>query len=90
MIISTLKQYLAEIEAIERRKPEDKQRKIPNLTDISKATDIHYTTISRLANNRSKRLDFKTAEKIINYIRSLGFDMQLHNLIAFKISEEKV
>ncbi len=88
MIISTLKQYLAEIEATERQKPEHKQRKVPNLTDISKATDIHYTTISRLANNRSKRLDYKTAGKIINYIRLLGFNMQLCHLIEFRPNEE--
>lgn len=86
MIISTLKQYLAEIEAYERQKPQEAQRKVPNLTDISKATDIHYTTISRIANNRAKRLDYKTAVRIISYVRSLGFDMQLNDLIDFRES----
>lgn len=89
MIISTLKQYLAEIEAIERQKPEVQQRKVPNLSEISRETGIHYTTISKMANNRAKRLDFQTAIKIIKYVRSLGHDMQLHHLIALRIDDSK-
>ena len=88
-IISTLKQYLAELEAIERSKPIEKQKKIPNLSEISRETGIHYTTISKLANNRAKRLDFKTAVRIIEYVRSLGHDMKLHDLIALRLDKQK-
>jgi len=88
MIISTLKEYLARIDAFEKQKPEEERRQVPNLTDISKATDIHYTTISRIANNRAKRLDYKTAVKIIDYIRSLGFEMELNDLIDYRSKDE--
>ena len=84
MIVSKLKQYLATLEVEQSVRPEGERLKVPSLTDISKATDIHYTSISKIANNRAKRLDYTTAGRIIGYIRSLGHPMSIANLVEFE------
>lgn len=84
MIVSKLKQFLVGLEVRESAKPKDARRKVPSLSDISRGTGISYPSISKLANNRAKRLDLNSAEKIIRYVRSLGFLMRVSDLIEFE------
>ena len=84
MIVSKLKLFLIGLEVKEAAKPESERCKVPNLSDISKGTGINYPSISKLANNRAKRLDFRSADKIIRYVRSRGFHMSVCDLIEFE------
>lgn len=80
MIVSKLKQYLASLEEQEFKRG----RKAPNLSDIHRGSGVSYATISRLANNKSKRLDYATASRIISYMRSQGYKMRIGDIVEFE------
>ena len=90
VVVCTLKQYLEKIDAIEKQKPIIKRRHVPTIKDISAELGMYYTTISRIANNKVRRLDYRTAAKIIKVLRNRGFDMQISDLInCIEIETEK-
>jgi hypothetical protein len=84
MVHINLKPYLEELQVRQAGKSAEQRRSVPTLSEISKDAQIHYTTLSRMANYHTKRLDFKTAEKIIRAVRGRGFDMQMSDLITFR------
>ena len=83
MIRIRLKSYLEDLRSIENRKPKENQRQVPSLADIARQNSIHYTSISRFANNRTKRIDFDALDGIIKSIRFYGFPMTISDLIDF-------
>jgi len=83
MVYIRLKEYLKELEKVESLK-EGIRLQVPTIADISRDANIHYTTMNRIANQRARRLDFNTAEKIIRSVRRRGFDMQMSDLITFR------
>lgn len=83
MIRIRLKSYLEDLRSIENRKPKENQRQVPSLADIARQNGIHYTSISRFANNRTKRIDFNALDDIIKSIRFYGFPMTISDLIDF-------
>lgn len=83
MIKIRLKEYLEELEEVERLK-DGVRLQVPTIADISKDVDVHYTTLNRIANQRSKRLDLNTADKIIKSVRRRGFDMQISDFMDFQ------
>lgn len=87
MVHIRLKEYLKELEKGESLK-EGVRLQVPTVADISRDSGIHYVTLNRIANQRAKRLDFKTAEKIIRSVRKRGFNMQMSDLITFREKKE--
>jgi len=85
----TLKRYLEEIAAIEAQKPILERRHVPTLKDISRETNMHYTTISRIANNKVRKLDYGTAAKIVTVLRNRGFIMKVSDILDYKIIEDE-
>lgn len=84
-----VKQYLEEISAIEMQKPVIERRHVPTIKDISDETEMHYTTISRIVNNKVKKLDYGTASKIVTVLRNRGFIMKPSDVLDYKIVEEE-
>lgn len=83
-VYCTLKNYLNDLKAAEARKPFFDRRLVPSLRQISSMSDVSYSAISRIANNKVKRLDYETAGKIIKAVKDCGFDMKIHHMIDFK------
>lgn len=84
MITVTIKKYLASLEEAEVLKPPS-ERNIQTLTTVAKQADIHYTVISRFANNRMGRIDLKTFDKILTAFHKLGYDTQVGDLLEFHL-----
>lgn len=86
MVYCTLRKYLGELEALEGSKVNGKH--VPSMLEIGKDAGLSYRTVTRIANNHTLRLDYRTANKIINAVRKHGHDMRIHHMIDFMPDEE--
>lgn len=84
-----VKQFLEEISALEMQKPIIERRHVPTIKDIAQESGMHYTTISRIVNNKVKKLDYGTASKIVTVLRNRGFVMKPSDVLDYKIIEDK-
>lgn len=53
---------------------------------IAEATDLHSNTLSNLSNNRTRRVDLKTLEKLLSYFQSAVLEIKTGDL--FKVTKE--
>jgi len=88
MVTVTIKRYLASLEEAERLKP-PKERNFQNLTTIANEANIHYTVISRFANNRMGRIDVQTLDKILTAFHKLGHKTGVGDLLEFHGEKNK-
>ena len=84
MIILTLKEYLAQLEREELSRPENERRHVPNFSELGKMAGLTFKTISKLANNHSKSLNFTTGERIITALHQAGFSTELSDIITYQ------
>lgn len=82
----TLKEYLNELAAFERRRPQEERRHIPTLEELAEVAGIHPVTLSRIVNNQTRRLSLEVPEAIIGYMRGLGYDMGTTDFIEYRAS----
>lgn len=88
MLQVILKEYLAKLERLERKKAIELQRDVPTMSDISRESGISFPTINRLANGHAKHLNLDTGNRIIKAVRKRGFNMEIENLLKFTSDEE--
>jgi protein-disulfide isomerase-like protein with CxxC motif len=79
----TLKTHLENLEAIERAKPREQRRQVPNMGEIAAAVGISATAISNIATNRVNQLTLRTGGKIIAAVRAYGFPMEISDLLGY-------
>jgi DNA-binding Xre family transcriptional regulator len=79
-----LKTYLSSLEAIERSRPANERKQVPNLSELARSLGMHQTSINRIANNQVNQLSLETADKIITEMRKRGFLMQVGDLLAYR------
>jgi len=78
-----LEAYLAELKAEEANKPPGQQRMIPTVADLARAIGMSHQGLSNIVKNDVKQLSLETGAKIIAEMRRRGFDMDVHDLIAY-------
>lgn len=90
MIKVVLKEYLDRLNAIETLKPKSEEKKeVPSLSGLAKLAGLHRGSVIRIANNHGNSINFKTANTIIKAMRSIGFKMQLSDLVIYEDKEEE-
>lgn len=87
MIVVTLKEYLAQLERQELALHKNKQRHVPNFSELAKATGMTFKTVSKLANNRGANLNKNTLTLIIIALREAGFPTNLSDIVSFQVKE---
>lgn len=88
MIVFTLKEYLAQLEREQLSRSPSKRKHVPNFSQLAQMSGLTFQTISKMANNRSKSLNFKTGEVIIMSLRRAGFPTELHDILRFQMKED--
>ncbi len=83
MVVIKLKRYLAELEEIERGKPEGERKKVPTLADIGRDAGLSYPALNRLVNNRTNGIKFSTASRIIEAVHGWDFPMETRDLFEY-------
>ena len=88
MIVFTLKEYLAQLEREELSRSASKRKHVPNFSQLAEMSGLTFQTISKIANNRSKSLNFKTGERIIMSLRQAGFPTELSDILIFQLNKD--
>jgi DNA-binding Xre family transcriptional regulator len=83
-VLVNLKSYLTDLERDENIKSQEQRREIPTLAELADIVGMHRISFYRIANNQVKKLDLKTADKIISEMRRRGFSMQISDLLVYR------
>ena len=76
-----LKEYLAQVEALEATRPIEQRRPVPSIVELAKVVGIHPITMSDIANNHVIRFNLNTGAAIIDEMRRRGFSMEVSDLL---------
>jgi DNA-binding Xre family transcriptional regulator len=90
MIVPKLKDYLTTLKFNQIAKPEDEKQPLPSLLEIHEQTGVSYNSLYKIANGKSKRLDLNTVQRVIEYMHSLGHDMNICDFVEYKRMDQKI
>ena len=77
------REYLTSIEKNVRAKPPGERRYVPTLGEIANTIGINQVTLSKLMSGKIRALNLDTGGKIIQTMRSYGFDMTERDLLVY-------
>ncbi len=87
MLRVTIYEYLKRIE-VEEKQIRTQRRHIPDIKDMATAANISTSNYYKWAGNRTKNIGRLITFKAIIYLRSLGFDTQLTDILKCVPDEE--
>lgn len=80
----TIKRYLASLEEAQAGVRIGERKVTPTLKDVAKEAGIHYTMMSRFANNRMSRIHLGTLDKIIGALHAMGHEATIEDLLEYQ------
>ncbi len=73
--------YLHRLRAIEGRKPKNKRRLVPTMTELADTIGVARITLWRLAQGRTKSFNLDVASAILSEMWKRGFDTEIGDLL---------
>jgi hypothetical protein len=84
----TFKEYLQQMESLEKSRPKEQRRRIPSIVALAEAIGVHPATLSNIANNNVVRFTLETGAAIIDEMRRRGFAMEASDLVGYRPADE--
>lgn len=82
-ITVTLKSFLDRLTENEASKPIAERVKVPNVTQLAQIIGVYQSTLSRIANGETRKIDLDLLDKIMTEIQSLGLPVEIGDLISY-------
>lgn len=82
-MVVTLKSYLERLAEAEFIKPLPLRKKVPTISQLANSIGVHQTTLNRIANNETRKVDLDVVDKVITELRELGFETSLSDIMAY-------
>ena len=83
-MIIKLKGYLANLESVERVKPEGQRLEVPTITALADDVGISRVQMQRIATGDIKSIKLDVAGGIIRSMRERGFSMDVTDLLGYQ------
>ena len=84
MMYVQLDAYLRRLRAIEGRKPENKRRNVPTMTELAEVAGVSRNSLSRIVRGRTKSLNLEIAGAIMTEMWRRGFLVEPNDLLSFE------
>jgi DNA-binding Xre family transcriptional regulator len=59
-----------------------------NWTDIARATGLHQNTLYNMVDNKNRRVDLATLEKLLDFFRAEGLLIEIGDLFVVSLGKE--
>lgn len=82
MVLVSINEHLARLQAIENQKPLNQRRRVPSLADLVKLTGINRASLYNLAGGKYESVNLEHLASIINAIRRSGFPATVADLLT--------
>ena len=82
MVLVSINEHLARLQAIENQKPLNQRRRVPSLADLVKLTGINRASLYNLAGGKYESVNLEHLSAIINAIRELDFPVTVSDLLT--------
>ena len=84
MMYVQLDAYLRRLRAIEGRKPKNKRRNVPTMTQLAEVAGVSRNSLSRISRGYTKSLNLEIAGAILSEMWRRGFEMEPNDLLNFE------
>ncbi len=82
VILVSINEHLAKLQAIENQKPLNQRRSVPSLAELVRLTGITRASLYNLAGGKYESVNLEHLSAVINAIRKSGFQATVSDLLT--------